>query len=84
MNEAVLVTADWVERHAEEFKRDDPTYRPLEVNDPELTEDEHTVYETAPVRRFSTGTGISPTEHADISSTMKGLPRSTGSCFGTR
>lgn len=47
MNEDVLVTADWVERYIEEFKRDDPAYRLVEINNPEVTEDEHTAYETA-------------------------------------
>jgi thiosulfate/3-mercaptopyruvate sulfurtransferase len=47
MSDDVLVTADWVESHLEEFERDDPAYRLVEVNNPEVTEDEHTSYETA-------------------------------------
>jgi thiosulfate/3-mercaptopyruvate sulfurtransferase len=48
MNEDVLVTAEWVEAHLEEFQRDDPAYRLVEVNNPAVTDDsEHTPYETA-------------------------------------
>jgi thiosulfate/3-mercaptopyruvate sulfurtransferase len=42
----VLVSADWVEEHLEEFQNDDPEYRLLEVNNPTVTADsEYTAYE---------------------------------------
>ena len=42
----VLVSADWVEDHLEEFQSDDPAYRLLEVNNPTVTADsEYTPYE---------------------------------------
>jgi len=42
----VLVDADWVEEHLEEFQSDDPDYRLLEVNNPTVTDDsEYTPYE---------------------------------------
>jgi len=42
----VLVSADWVEEHLEEFQSDDPSYRLLEVNNPTVTADsEYTPYE---------------------------------------
>jgi len=42
----VLVSADWVEDHLEEFQSDDPEYRLLEVNNPTVTADsEYTPYE---------------------------------------
>jgi thiosulfate/3-mercaptopyruvate sulfurtransferase len=47
MSEDVLVTADWVTDHLEELERDDPAYRLVEVNNPAVTEDEHTPYEQA-------------------------------------
>jgi thiosulfate/3-mercaptopyruvate sulfurtransferase len=48
MSEDVLVTADWVNNHREEFERDDPEYRLVEVNNPAVTDDaEHTPFERA-------------------------------------
>lgn len=42
----VLVSADWVESHLDEFQADDPSYRLLEVNNPTVTADsEYTPYE---------------------------------------
>ena len=42
----VLVSADWVEEHLEEFQSDDPSYRLLEVNNPTVTADsKYTPYE---------------------------------------
>ncbi|PSP27007.1 sulfurtransferase [Halobacteriales archaeon QH_2_65_14] len=42
----VLVSADWVEEHLDEFQSDDPSYRLLEVNNPTVTADsEYTPYE---------------------------------------
>ena len=42
----VLVSADWVQDHLEEFQSDDPEYRLLEVNNPTVTaESEYTAYE---------------------------------------
>jgi thiosulfate/3-mercaptopyruvate sulfurtransferase len=42
----VLVSADWVTDHLEEFQSDDPAYRLLEVNNPTVTADsEYTPYE---------------------------------------
>ena len=42
----VLVSADWVEDHLDEFQSDDPAYRLLEVNNPTVTADsEYTPYE---------------------------------------
>jgi thiosulfate/3-mercaptopyruvate sulfurtransferase len=42
----VLVSANWVEDHLEEFQSDDPAYRLLEVNNPTVTADsEYTPYE---------------------------------------
>lgn len=43
----VLVSADWVEEHLEQFQSDDPGYRLLEVNNPTVTpdSDEYTPYE---------------------------------------
>jgi len=42
----VLVSADWVEEHLDEFQSDDPAYRLLEVNNPTVTADsEYTPYE---------------------------------------
>ena len=38
-NDDVLVDADWVEDHLEEFQSDDPDYRIVEVNSPESPED---------------------------------------------
>jgi len=49
MSEDVLVTADWVNNHLAEFERDDPAYRLVEVNNPAVTDDEHTPYEQAHV-----------------------------------
>jgi thiosulfate/3-mercaptopyruvate sulfurtransferase len=51
----VLVSADWVEDHLDEFQSDDPDYRLLEVNNPTVTADsEYTPYEEghAPGARF--------------------------------
>jgi thiosulfate/3-mercaptopyruvate sulfurtransferase len=46
MSEDVLVTADWLTSRLEEFRRDDPAYRLVEVNNTEVTdESEHTPYE---------------------------------------
>lgn len=36
----VLVTADWVEDHLDEFQDDDPAYRLVEVNSPESPEED--------------------------------------------
>jgi len=42
----VLVSADWVEAHLDQFQSDDPEYRLLEVNNPTVTDDsEYTPYE---------------------------------------
>ena len=42
----VVVSADWVEDHLDEFQSDDPDYRLLEVNNPTVTADsEYTSYE---------------------------------------
>jgi thiosulfate/3-mercaptopyruvate sulfurtransferase len=42
----VLVSADWVEDHLDEFRSDDPEYRLVEVNNPTVTdESEYTSYE---------------------------------------
>jgi thiosulfate/3-mercaptopyruvate sulfurtransferase len=42
----VLVSADWVEDHLDDFQSDDPEYRLLEVNNPTVTADsEYTAYE---------------------------------------
>ena len=42
----VLVSADWVEDHLDEFQSDGPDYRLLEVNNPTVTADsEYTPYE---------------------------------------
>ncbi len=42
----VLVSADWVESHLDEFQADDPAYRLLEVNNPTVTADsDYTPYE---------------------------------------
>ena len=42
----VLVSADWIESHLDEFQSDDPEYRLLEVNNPTVTADsEYTPYE---------------------------------------
>ncbi|MFB6173260.1 MAG: sulfurtransferase [Halobacteriales archaeon] len=42
----VLVSADWVEEHLEEFQSDDPEWRLLEVNNPTVTADsDYTPYE---------------------------------------
>jgi len=42
----VLVSADWVEAHLDEFQSDDPAYRLLEVNNPTVTADsDYTPYE---------------------------------------
>ncbi len=42
----VLVSAEWVESHLDEFQSDDPAYRLLEVNNPTVTADsEYTPYE---------------------------------------
>jgi thiosulfate/3-mercaptopyruvate sulfurtransferase len=42
----VLVSADWVEDHLDEFQADDPAYRLLEVNNPTVTADsEYTPYD---------------------------------------
>ena len=42
----VLVSADWVEQHIEEFERADAAYRLVEVNNPTVTdESEYTPYE---------------------------------------
>ncbi len=42
----VLVSADWVEEHLDEFQSDDPEYRLLEVNNPTVTADsDYTAYE---------------------------------------
>jgi len=42
----VLVSADWVEQHLDEFQSDDPEYRLLEVNNPTVTADsDYTPYE---------------------------------------
>lgn len=46
MSDDILVTADWVESHLEQFQSDDPEYRLLEVNNPTVTdESEYTSYE---------------------------------------
>ncbi|WP_331235880.1 sulfurtransferase [Natronorarus salvus] len=46
----VLVDADWVEDHLEEFQSEDPEYRLLEVNNPTVTADsEYTPYEAGHV-----------------------------------
>ena len=36
----VLVSADWVENHLDEFQSDDPAYRLIEVNSPESPEED--------------------------------------------
>lgn len=36
----VLVSADWVEDHLNEFQADDPTYRLLEIESPEPPEND--------------------------------------------
>ena len=42
----VLVSADWVEAHLDQFQSDDPEYRLLEVNNPTVTDDsEYTPYD---------------------------------------
>jgi thiosulfate/3-mercaptopyruvate sulfurtransferase len=46
MSEDVLVTADWVEDHLEEFQSDDDSHRLVEINNPTVTDDsEYTPYE---------------------------------------
>ncbi len=45
-HEDVLVSADWVDDHLDQFQSDDPEYRLLEVNNPTVTDDsEYTPYE---------------------------------------
>ena len=45
-NTDILVSADWVEAHLDEFQRDDSEYRLLEVNNPTVIDDsEYTTYE---------------------------------------